>query len=330
MNRQSDEHAPALTSDTAREAPVERTATTDSLQSRNPATKPSQNSDEANASESPNINGPETLHDEEHHAPASKFERERQPYHRSSFPQDYTRRRLPRDTSRGWHSDKHASRTDLPGNVEGGSSPTVSRSREHDQELFAEDRTIFTEPTSIGRISRRTSGHDHLNSDHYFGERRQSSRDDDHGQYQHGRRHHQRRHSTRDYEEDESWDDSVDSQSYYSDEDYISYIHEDSMYDKLVPSSNPDDNNAPLVERCDLSLVEDDAIKHQSAEEIRRAWLQQHSILGNGIETELAVINAAEGFTVEAGKCAVTLYCQKDDPDEPSETAVKHRRLYWL
>ena len=336
MNESSDEETRDLTSDTAHEASVpsvERAANSDAHQTSSLDGKPSHDPNEGGSSELPIQDEADISLSKENGLPTSIFERERQPYHRSSFPLDHARRRFPRDSSRGWQSDRNVPRPGISSSVEKDGNPIRRGGREHDKVSFTEGSTIYAEPAPMRPTSTEASGDEYLNHNYYTHERRGSSRDESYGENQYDRRYRPQRHSTGD-DDNGSWDESYDSQSYFSDDVSASSppYYDSEQYvrrwpDIRVISSNPDDNVASLVERRDLSQLKDDAFKDYQDGGMRQAWLRKHLILDKGIETELAVINAAEGFVVEEGKSAVTLYCQKDATDE---TTVKQRRIYWL
>lgn len=334
MNEYSDEEAPDLRSDTAREASVASVKSAANSDARQTSTPDGRASNEEKSSELLIQDEADISLNKENYLPTSIFERERQPYHRSSFPLDHARRRFPRDPSRGWQSDRNVSRPGLSGSIEKDGNSIRRGGKEYDKVSFTEGSTVYAEPAPIRRTSRGASGDDHLEEDYYTRERRSGSWGDSYGQNQYDRRYHPQRHSTRDDDDNGSWDESYDSQSSYSDDTSASspryydsehYIHR--QPDIPVISSNPDDNGASLVERCDLSHFKDDIFKDYQDGGIRQAWLQKHLTLDDGIQTELAVINAAEGFVVEEGKSAVTLYCQKDATDDKR---VKQGRIYWL
>lgn len=290
MNDHSDEDTPDLRSDTARNASVasvERAANSDARQTTSPDGKPPHHMDEEKSSELPIEDEADIYLNEEDYLPTSQFERERQPYHRSSFPLDHARRRLPRDSSRGWHSDRNVPRPRISGSVEKDGNPIRRGGKEHDKVSFTEDSSIYAEPEPIRRTSRGASSDELLNHDYYIHERRGSSWDDTYGQNQHDLRYRPQRHSTRDNDDNESWDgdyDSYDSQSDYSYSNepspdgpvpHLSYFSRDPRSEIPVIASNPDANGASLVERCNLSLLKEDVFKDYQDGGIKRAWLQK-------------------------------------------------------
>lgn len=97
-------------------------------------------------------------------------------------------------------------------------------------------------------------------------------------------------------------------------------------------SADRDDNDAQLAETLpfdlkDEKLIEDARRSTGKAGSTLQAWFKKRASFGDGIDTELVVINAAESFTDEKAKSIVTLYCQKDALDHVEPTP---RQIYWL
>ncbi|KAK2013407.1 hypothetical protein LZ32DRAFT_256796 [Colletotrichum eremochloae] len=95
-----------------------------------------------------------------------------------------------------------------------------------------------------------------------------------------------------------------------------------------------DGNKYPLVESCQVNIrngqySDANAIGRLrgASSGMRHAWLQKHTSLGDGMDTELLIVNAAESFADEQGESMTTLYCAKDPlgQDVPSSNQV-----YWL
>ncbi|KAH0432986.1 hypothetical protein CcaCcLH18_06101 [Colletotrichum camelliae] len=97
-------------------------------------------------------------------------------------------------------------------------------------------------------------------------------------------------------------------------------------------SADRDDNDAQLAETLpfdlkDEKLIEDARRSTGNTGSTLQAWFKKRASFGDGIDTELVVINAAESFTDEKAKSIVTLYCQKDALDHVEPTP---RQIYWL
>ncbi len=57
------------------------------------------------------------------------------------------------------------------------------------------------------------------------------------------------------------------------------------------------------------------------------AWAKPSASLGNGVDTELLVINTAEQYTDNRGESIVTLYCPTDPAVTPT---APPKQIYWL
>lgn len=97
-------------------------------------------------------------------------------------------------------------------------------------------------------------------------------------------------------------------------------------------SADTDDEEAPLAETVTLKFDGKENgttanLPQAGSDGMHQAWYQSQASFGNGVDTELVVINAAESFTDERGNSSVTLYCQKDPLGQEKSPPSQ---MYWL
>ncbi|KAK1990757.1 hypothetical protein LX36DRAFT_384513 [Colletotrichum falcatum] len=97
-------------------------------------------------------------------------------------------------------------------------------------------------------------------------------------------------------------------------------------------SIHPDDEGDQLVETLSYKQKDYDDMEStrdhlETAGGMFEAWYKKHASFGDGIDTELLVINAAESFADKKGVSVVTLFCQKDALGKSN--AAPHQ-MYWL
>lgn len=95
----------------------------------------------------------------------------------------------------------------------------------------------------------------------------------------------------------------------------------------VAPISAERDNNAEELASKGNEVIEDARKSSGFPGAMLRAWHKKYVNFGEGVETELLVINAAESFADEKDKSVVTLYCQKNPLDR---AAPAPRQIHWL